>query len=256
MKPPLWLVLLSPLFIGSCANAPEPDQRGTILSALFSSTVQIKAQRPGGVRRFGSGVVLLSEGERGRTLVLTAGHVVLPRVDQKIQVVGPFRRKRYDASILAAAEKPDLALIEVHGMKMSPVRFAADGQVADDVWIVSFPWGRRRTVVNGVVSQIEWRSEGLTGNRIPLSGPVTLVDASASFGTSGGGVFRVEDGRLLGIVRGYRTITVKAPDGREPFKLPVGGETTVVSVREINSFLESAGHAELARFAIRPDAEP
>lgn len=241
------LVLLAALTIGSCASTPEPDRRETVLSTLFSSTVQIKSQRPNGVRRFGSGVVLLSEGEKGRTLVLTAGHVLLPRVDQKIQVIGPFRRKQYNATIVAATEKPDLALIEVRGMKLTPIRFAAEGTIAEDVWIVSFPWGRRRTVVNGVVSQIQWRSDGLSGNRIPLSGPVTLIDASASFGTSGGGVFRVDDGRLLGIVRGYRTITVKAPGGRAPFKLPVGGETTVVPVRDIISFLEKAGQKALAR---------
>ena len=28
--------------------------------------------------------------------------------------------------------------------------------LGDDIWVVAFPWGRRRTVVTGVVSQIAW----------------------------------------------------------------------------------------------------
>ena len=250
------LIVALGIVLASCETAHEADDRGAILNAIFASTVQIKAERPGGVRRFGSGVVVASEGKSGRTLILTAGHVLLPRVDQRIQVVGPFRRKVYDAAIVAASTQPDLALIEAHGMRMSTVQYAFEGQIAEDVWIVSFPWGRRRTVANGVVSQIAWQSERITGNQIPLAGPVTLVDASASLGTSGGGVFKVDDGRLLGIVRGYRTVTVTTPGKAQSFKLPVGGETTVVPARDIARFLENAGFGHLVPASARNGYSP
>lgn len=253
---PLLLIVVAGLGLGGCETAHEPEERSAILNAIFSSTVQIKAERPGGIRRFGSGVVLASEGKDGKTLILTAGHVLLPRVDQRIQVVGPFRRKVYAATLVAASKQPDLALIEAHGMRMSTVQYAFEGQIAEDVWIVSFPWGRRRTVANGVVSQIAWQSERVTGNQIPLAGPVTLVDASASLGTSGGGVFRVDDGRLLGIVRGYRTVTVSTPGNKESFKLPVGGETTVIPARDIFRFLETAGFGRLVPPAARNGYRP
>ena len=39
---------------------------------------------------------------------------------------------------------------------------------------------------------------------VPIEGPVKLVDAPVSYGTSGGGVYDATTGGLLGLVRGYR----------------------------------------------------
>ena len=58
-------------------------------------------------------------------------------------------------------------------------------RLGDNVWVVSFPWGRRGTVVNGFVSQI---TDAWSSVPLPLEGPAGLIDAAVSYGTSGGGV--------------------------------------------------------------------
>ena len=65
------------------------------------------------------------------------------------------------------------------------------------------------------------------------------------YGSSGGGVFQVRTGRLLGIVEGYRTATVSLKLAGEPysFQVPMPGETFVVRAAEIRRFLGERGFA-------------
>ena len=106
----------------------------------------------------------------------------------------------------------------------------------------SYPWGRRRTLVTGVVSQVDWPTETNAQGQVPLEGPVRLIDATVGYGTSGGGIFETEEGRLVGLVRGYRSVRIPlpGPDGKS-VSLPVAGETTVISISRIAHVLAAAG---------------
>jgi hypothetical protein len=105
-------------------------------------------------------------------------------------------------------------------------------------------------VVSGVVSQVT-SPEGEAG----VDGLVRMVDASVSYGASGGGVFDMRTGGLVGIVEGYRTARVSMPkDPGSTLEVPVPGETRVVSSGAIMRFLEGAGLGALV--APRPAGAP
>lgn len=234
------LVVILILALGACSSASGPDRHANVIHNLFASTAQIVVERDGGGRNTGSGVILQVEPESGRVLVLTAKHVVEPLGGLRVYVVGPRRRTRLDAKVVAVSDKYDLALIETTGLPAAKAHLKPQATLGDDIWVVAFPWGERRTVVTGIVSQIDWNDEadGPARTIVPISGPVTLVDAASSFGASGGGVFDARSGRLLGIVRGYRTVTFSLPGDRaEPIRFPVGGETTVVPATHILEFV-------------------
>jgi len=247
-----------------CALPPSPHEREGIISDTLTSTVQIfvrrvkdpegspetgpegGAKRAVNVRRAGSGVVVYSEGKSARSYILTAKHLVAPLVDQEISVMAPTRTTHMIARLVGVSDEYDLALLEIAGLDLTPVRLKWQATLGDSVWVVSFPWGRRRTVVTGVVSQIEWDEK--VPSDVPISGPVLLIDAPVSYGTSGGGVFDQETGLLIGIVRGYRTAELSLP-GAEPgmIRFPAAGETTVMPTSHIVKFMATVEPKHLLR---------
>ncbi len=68
-------------------------------------------------------------------------------------------------------------------------------------------------------------------------------DAAVVNGVSGGGVFRVATGSLLGLVEGYQTalIAVKEVTRTYSVKVPMQSETFVVPITRIRRFLADAG---------------
>src|SRR5439155_8666278 len=131
--------------------------------------------------------------------------------------------------------------IEVEGMSLPPVRLKEVVRLGDEVWVAAFPWGRQLTLVSGVVSQL--RSEE---GELAIEGTIRMVDASVSYGASGGGVFDAETGSLVGIVEGYRTAQMSMPDRPERvLQVPVAGETIVIPTRAIVEFLGASGLGNL-----------
>jgi hypothetical protein len=141
-------------------------------------------------------------------VILTAANLLVPSVPQSIYAIVPGHDDRVEARIVAIDELADIAILEAPEMSVTPVALQWSAQLGDNVWVVSFPWGRRGTVVSGVVSQIETSA---AETRLPVSGPVGLIDAAVSYGTSGGGVFDARTGHLVGLVRGYRTAKLSLP---------------------------------------------
>lgn len=223
---------------GACAAPDGSGRKGRVIETTLASTVQLFAERDGGVTRAGSGVVLAIEPNAGTSLVVTTAHMLEPPVEQTVYAVSPVRREPLAATILALDEETDLALLQVEGFGFQAAALKEDGaDLGDEVWVVAFPWGRERTVVSGVVSQVAW-PEPETLTRPPVHGPVRLIDASVSYGMSGGGVFSRATGELLGVVRGYRSAQLSFPEAAGgSLTLPVAGETTVVSAAEILCFL-------------------
>ena len=222
-----------------CAVPDQADRRGEIIAASLAASVQLFTDRAGGAHRSGSGVVLAADSDGG-ALILTAAHLIEPLIDQIVEVVSPRTGQRVGATILASDADIDVAVMEAEGLPVRPVALKSDARLGDDVWVISFPWGRRGTVVNGVVSQIAG-----DGSVVPFEGSVALIDAVVGYGTSGGGVFDDSTGQLIGIVRGYRTARLSlSGDQAQTLDLPIAGETTVIPTSDILCFLQSAGLAD------------
>jgi S1-C subfamily serine protease len=234
------LVLGLALLFG-CAGAKAPPSKNEVIAHTLATTVQLVAERPGGARRSGSAVLLGGDPHADRALVLTAHHVLAPEAEQRLAVHFPNDGRQAEAVLLASDPAADLALLAISDPEIARAQLRQDAFLGDEVWVVAFPWGRRRTVVKGVVSQIE-APDGAAGAAAAIAGPVRLIDASISYGMSGGGVFDARTGDLLGIVRGYRTaqLSVQGSDAK-PLQVPVAGETTVVSAARIACFLAASG---------------
>ena len=225
------------LSASGCASAAGLSDRGEVIRRIVPSTVQLRAEREGGGRRAASGVVLASDPKSGRSWILTTRHFLDASLPQQVYVRTPQRKWTVKATVSAVSPDMDLAVIEVQGLDLPPVRFKEVVRLGDEVWVVAFPWGRRLTLVSGVVSQIVSDEAELA-----LEGPVRMVDASVSYGASGGGVFDAATGELVGIVEGYRTAQVTIPEAPERvLQVPVPGETTVISSEAILRFLAHSG---------------
>ena len=241
-------------------GAPDASGQGkdsSVIESAVAASVQLFADRDGGARRAGSGVVVAVD-ENGTALILTAAHLIEPMVKQTVSVSDPGGAGIIPARILHSDADSDVAILEADGLNRPPVAWHGDGRLGDDVWVVSYPWGRHRTLVSGVVSQVEemrrddprWGPETATTS---IEGPVRLIDAAVSYGTSGGGVFDRHTGSLLGIVRGYRTAKLSFPGGGdESLNVPIAGETTVIPTSRILCVLQAAQLTD--RLAARPQA--
>jgi S1-C subfamily serine protease len=225
--------------LSGCAAASPDVDRDEVIRRILPSTVQLRAEREGGSRRAGSGVVVASGA--GRSWVVTTRHLLAPAVKQDVYVSAPGRRPRVRATLFADSADFDLALVRVDGLELQPAVLEDAVRLGQEVWIVAFPWGRRLTLVSGVVSQIS--SED---GEAPLEGAVRMVDASVSYGSSGGAVFD-RRGALVGVVEGYRTTQITLPHApHDVLQVPSPGETTVIPSRSIRRFLEATGLEDFA----------
>jgi len=222
------------VFALSLANATGSsqsiEQPKDIIAQSLAASVQLYAEREGGVHRWASGVAVASGGD-GQMVILTAAHLLVPQIPQTIYAIAPGSNARVEAKVLGIDENADVAILQAGVKNIAPVVLQTGARLGDRVWVVSFPWGRRGTVVSGVVSQI---AAADSDTHLPVSGPVGLIDAAVSYGTSGGGVFDARTGHLVGLVRGYRTAKFALP-GTPPqaLDIPIAGETTVIPATAI-----------------------
>jgi S1-C subfamily serine protease len=236
-----WLLILGVALLSGCASTEGTPSKNDVIAHTLATTVQVAVERPDGRRRLGSGILLGVAPHADRTLVLTAYHVVGPDDGRHLAVRFPSGPHHEAAAVLLASDpESDLALLAIAGSDAPGTQLRQEAFLGDEVWVVAFPWGRQRTVIKGVVSQIDVPDD--LAPAAPIAGPVRLIDASVSYGMSGGGVFDAGTGDLLGIVRGYRTgqLSVQGADAG-PLQVPLGGETTVVSTARIVCFLAANG---------------
>ena len=231
------------LVLAACAGTEPAPSKRAVLAQMLATSAQLFVEREGGVRRSGSGVILSTDLPEGRVAVVTTAHLVEPQVTQSAYVVAGTKRERMPADIVAVDAARDLALMTAPLVGVAEVALADSAELADEILIVAFPWGRERTVVNGAVSQIA--AQASIEDPLSISGPVGLVDATVSYGMSGGGVFDRRTGRLVGLVRGYRTAHLSLSSQDSPLKLPIAGETTVISSRDLVCFLRTTGYEGL-----------
>ena len=224
---------------GGCVSA-SPPRRADVIRTILSSTVQLRSEREGGQHRAGSGVVVATDPETGRAWIVTVRHFLTPSSPQEVSVQVAGQERTIPATVMAVSAADldlDLAILESQNLDVVPVRLKEVVNLGDEVLIASFPWGERLTLVRGIVSQIgAWPGATL------LVGPARMVDASVSYGSSGGGAFDASTGELVGIVETYRTTKVTIPEipGRS-LNVPVPGETTLVPTSTILRFLRDFG---------------
>ena len=219
---------------GGCATSNR-SARDEVLRQIVPSTVQLRCEREGGTRRAASGVVVARDGSTRRTWIITARHFLEPLAPQRLSVTAPGRKQPVAARLLKVSERADLALLEVESVDLAPVKLKDTVRLGDEVWVVAYPWGRRMTLSNGVVSQ-------LADSSVDYEGPARMVDVSVSYGASGGGVFDAPTGALIGLIEKYRTAHVALPQSPDrAIEIPVPGETTLISSETIRQFVIEAG---------------
>src|SRR4029077_2706568 len=210
-----------------------------VLRQIVPSTVQLRCERESGGRRAASGVVVARDVGARRTWIITARHFLEPLGPQKLSVTVPGKKQPVVARLLKVSERADLALLEVEGVDLTPVKLKDTVRLGDEVWVVAFPWGRRMTLSNGVVSQLAAADGG-----DDYEGPARMIDVSVSYGASGGGVFDAPTGALVGLIEKHRTAHVALPQSPDrAIEIPVPGETTLVSSDATRRFVFEAGLA-------------
>jgi S1-C subfamily serine protease len=233
------------LVLGGAAQPAVADgPRQEAIRKILPTVVQIVVEQDGTRVRTGSGVIVGSRPSESGTAcyVLTAGHVFTDLPGGQIYaLLGRHRGgtgSRTRATLLAHRESGtlDAALLKIQpeaGCVAAELGNAP--ALGDDILALGFPWGRAMTLTSGIVSQVPLED----------SDARLMIDASVSYGVSGGGVYDAR-GSLIGIVEGYRTAQVSYRDSDKDaklrsFQIPVPGETYVVSLPEIRRFLQETG---------------
>jgi S1-C subfamily serine protease len=226
-----------------------------MVQRALRQSVRIEVLVRGQVERTASGVVVAVEGRT--SYVLTNQHVVqregLPGNASFQVVIERPRLHRMRARIVSEGKVPDedLALLAVDGEPLSPAPIAVDNQVdvGDDVVVVGAPYGKSLSVSSGIVSQLELDDQDA---RVQRS---MKTDAPIGYGASGGGVFDVASGRLVGLVEGYRTAKVAFGGISKDdfsFEVPMPGETFLSPPAKIRGFLVRSGIGRLAGLPAGP----
>ena len=239
MRRGLAVVALALAAGGCVSGSPAPDRRD-LIRRILASTVQLRSEREGGIRRAASGVVVATDPGSRRAWIITVRHFITPFKQQQVYVQRSGEETARPGVIVSVSAEDfdlDLAIVAVENLDVTPVRFKETVSLGDEVLIVAFPWGQRFTVVHGAVSRI-----AVSSGKDPVTGPARMVDASVSYGSSGGGVFDAHSGELVGIVETYRTAKVTIPEMKDRvLEIPVPGETTLVPASVILQFMQDFG---------------
>jgi S1-C subfamily serine protease len=228
-------------------RAEATNPRSTTVQKVFPSAVRLELAVDDEVLRSASGIAFARA--QGQTYVLTNAHVVVPDKAWKtkefaLQVLPGRGGGRLQGRVVALGHAPemDLAVVAVTAGDIPITSLAGDDalELGDDLVVIGAPFGRGLSVAAGIVSQIEYDfAENAAAPRIPKA---LKTDAAIGYGSSGGGVFDVPGGRLIGLVEGYRTARVAfGKENGYAFDVPMPGETFVAPAAKIRRFLVDRG---------------
>ena len=144
-------VLVTTALAAGCASVPTSAERGDVIRKIVASTVQLRSEREG-VRRAASGVVIACDAAARRSWILTTRHFLDARESHPVSI--SRGNLRAVAKVTVIGTDVDLAILEVSGVALPGVTLKDVAQLGGEVWVVAFPWGRRLTVVSGIVSQL------------------------------------------------------------------------------------------------------
>jgi len=254
------LFLVGSPILGLSSPARAGNPRAETVHKVFPSAVRIQLAAGGEILRSASGIAFAEEG--GRSYVLTNAHVIEPskgwpeKVD--VRVLPADGSAPVAASVLARGRVPeaDIAVLEVSA-KLPVTPLAADSgmELGDDLVVIGAPFGKGLSVAAGIVSQVEY--ELAENAAAPRCAKALKTDAAIGYGSSGGGVFDVPGGHLIGLVEGYRTARVAFGKDADQyaFDVPMPGETFVAPAAKIRRFLVEKGLARLAPAASAAGAQ-
>jgi S1-C subfamily serine protease len=231
------LALLAPV------PARAKSEKSRVVQKALLESVRVEVTVAGKVARAATGVVVANDA--GTSFILTNEHVVsrdgLRGTPSYTVIVERPALRRIAARVRFEGEVPaeDLAILEI-GEVLPVVSLGqpVDAQVGDDVVVIGAPYGRSLSVSAGIVSQLEL----VDGD--PRQQRSMKTDAPIGYGASGGGVFTVPGGKLVGLVEGYRTAKVSfgGIGGNDfSFDVPMPGETFLSPPAKIRAFLVRAG---------------
>jgi serine protease Do len=230
------------------------NPRSATVQRVFPSAVRLQIAAGGQVVRSASGVAFAREGDV--TYVLTNAHVVEPGAGWKapldLRVLISGAKEPLAGRIVTKGRVPDLDIavvaVDSSSIPLAPLGGDDSLELGDDLVVIGAPFGKGLSVAAGIVSQVEYASsDGGGAPRVPRS---LKTDAAIGYGSSGGGVFDVPGGQLVGLVEGYRTARVAfGKDEGYTFDVPMPGETFVAPAAKIRRFLSERGFGRLAGVA-------
>ena len=243
------------LLVLAALPAVAKSEKSRVVHKVLRQSVRVEVLVRGKVERAASGVVVAVEGDT--SWILTNEHVVqregLSGSASFEVVVERPKLHRLKARVFAEGKVPDedLALLVVTGDPLPAAQIATWEQVdvGDDVVVIGAPYGRALSVSSGIVSQLQ------SDPQDPHLQHSMKTDAPIGYGASGGGVFEVPSGRLVGLVEGYRTAKVAfggLTKDEFSFDVPMPGETFLSPPSKIRAFLVRAGIGKLAGFKEAP----
>jgi serine protease Do len=246
------LALVAPL------SAHAKSEKSRVVQKALLQSVRVEVTVGGKVTRAATGVVVANDS--GSSFVLTNEHVVtrdgLKGTPSYVVVVERPALRRIPAHVRFEGEVPseDLAVLEIaEALPAVALGQPLDAQVGDDVVVIGAPYGRSLSVSSGIVSQLEV----IDGD--PQQQRSMKTDAPIGYGASGGGVFSVPGGKLVGVVEGYRTAKVSfgGIGGNDfAFDVPMPGETFLSPPAKIRAFLVRAGIGRRAGIKDAPWVDP
>lgn len=256
-------LLLLPV-LAACAGAPRvaeqraepaeaptaPTSRRDRIRGILASNVRLEFRDGEETKRTASGVVVASESslQGGASYILTNAHALDDRGFKDPRLLVAVEREgeeqEYTGEVLAVGSVPDmdLALLRVRGVRLPAVQLAASEEleVGEEVVVAASPFGRSVSLASGMLSRVEFEPR----SRVPR---MVKTDAPVGYGSSGGGIYSVETGRLLAIVEGYRTAKMgfNVAEARYSFEVPMPGETFAAPASKVRAFMDANGLARL-----------
>ena len=156
-----------------------------MLERFFPNFKQPEKKRK--VRGMGSGFIISEDGH-----ILTNNHVVAKAQEITVRT---FDDKEYEAELVGADPKSDVAVIRIEGNGLKALEFGNSDALEAGEWVIAIgsPFGLARTVSVGVVS-----AKGRSGMGITDYEDFIQTDAAINRGNSGGPLIN-SNGKVVGM---------------------------------------------------------
>ena len=186
MKKLFFLILLLGAFFGAQVVYFQnfaKSEKVLDFDQISNSIVSIESQPNNPNQRFGSGVIISSDGYIITAFHLLSGSLSSIKIDDQ----------SYTANLIGFDEYADLAVLKVNGDNLRPIIFSAidDLKVGDTVYAIGNPFNLGISVSKGILS-----ATGRNFGNPYLD--IIQTDAAINLGSSGGAIIN-EAGELIGL---------------------------------------------------------
>jgi serine protease Do len=180
-------------FRPSVTEQPQSgDTSALTADALRNGVVSVWSSADGKPITQGSGFVVSNDG-----LIITSRHVLTGGDTVKVRFDSSISKADFNATIVMMNDEFDLALLRIEADRLQPIPLTPDkAKQGHPVWALGFPStegldATRMTITSGIVSRINPDDKG-----VPL---VIQTDAYFTYGSSGGPLYDLESGGVIGV---------------------------------------------------------